>query len=347
MASRDVRVVIVGCGGMGNVHAEAWRKIEGVQIVGCCDNRPAAAREFARKFDIPNVFKDTRKAAACPAEVLDVCTPNMHHTSAVLAGLANKKHVLCEKPLAVTPGEVVRMIQASRKAGRLLMCAQHMRYDGPSQALKQWIRAGNMGEIYYARAWHNRRRLVPSWGVFIRKKESGGGPCLDVGVHALDLTMYLMDNFEPVSVTGIAPCKLARTPGIYNTWGRYDPKEMTVEDFAVGLVRFKNGAALSLEASWMLNIHTPDEVATWLYGTKAGAKWPHLEIVTEQNKIILECKIANRPNIEGHEAEIAAFHDAIVNRKPSPVPPEQSLAVIKVLDGLYRSHKTGREVSLR
>jgi len=347
MALREVRVVIVGCGGMGGVHANAWKKIAGVKIVGCCDRRREAVEEFAKKFEVPNVFRDVRKAAACPADVLDVCTPNMSHTPAVLAGFAHKKHVICEKTLAVTPAEVVRMIQASHQAGRLLMCAQHMRWDGPSQALKQWIVGGNMGEIYYARTWHNRRRLVPAWGVFISKKESGGGPCLDVGVHALDLAMYLMDNFEPVSVTGIAPCKIARTPGIYNTWGHYDPKDMTVEDFAVGLVRFKNGAALSLEASWMLNMHAPDEVATWIYGTKAGAKWPHLEIVTEKNKIILESRIANRPNIQGHEAEIAAFHDAIVNNKPSPVPPRQTLAVIKILDGLYRSHKTGREVLLR
>jgi predicted dehydrogenase len=347
MASGGARVVIVGCGGMGLVHANAWRKIEGVKIVGCCDKRPRAAQEFAGKFGIPNIFTAVKKAAACPADVLDVCTPNRSHTPAVLAGFANQKHVICEKPLAVTPGEVVRMIQASHRAKRLLMCAQHMRYDGPSQALKRWIAAGNMGEIYYARAWHNRRRLVPAWGAFISRKESGGGPCLDVGVHALDLAMYLMDNFKPVSVTGIAPCKLARTPGIYNAWGPYRPKDMTVEDFAVGLVRFKNGAALCLEASWMLNIHAPDEVATWLYGTKAGAKWPHLEVVTEKNKVILESKIANRPDIKGHEAEIALFHDAVVNKKPSPVPPEQTLAVIKVLDGLYRSHRTGREVSLQ
>jgi len=347
MASREVRVVIVGCGGMGGVHAAAWQKIEGVQIVGCCDSRAAAAKAFAEKFNVPQKFKDLKKAAACDADVLDVCTPNNHHGPAVLAGFANKKHVLCEKPLAITPPEVVKMIQASRKARRLLMCAQHMRFDGASQGLKRWMDAGHMGEVYYARAWHNRRRLLPAWGLFINKKASGGGPCVDVGVHALDLTMWLMDNFEPVSVSGITPCKLAKIPGIYNTWGSYNPKKMEVEDFAAGFIRFKNGAALSLEASWMVNIHSRSEVATWVYGTGAGVKWPGLEIVEEKNGIITEGKIDNPPEAEGHEAEIVAFHDAIVNRKPSPVPPKQTLAVIKVLDGLYRSHKAGREVSLR
>lgn len=347
MASREVRVVIVGCGGMGGVHAAGWRKIEGVRIVGCCDTRPASAKAFAKKFDIPNTFKDLKKAAACDADVLDVCTPNNVHLPAVMAGFANKKHVLCEKPLAITPAEVVKMIKASKKARRRLMCAQHMRFDGPSQGLKKWIDGGYMGEIYYARAWHNRRRLLPAWGLFLNKKASGGGPCVDVGVHALDLTMWLMDNFEPVSVSGVAPCKIAKKPGIYNTWGEYKPGQMQVEDFAAGFVRFKNGAALTLEASWMMNIHARSEAATWVYGTDAGVKWPSLEIVQEQNGIITEGKIDNPPEAEGHEAEIAAFHDAIVNRKPVPVKPEQSLAVIKVLDGLYRSHKTGREVSLR
>jgi len=279
--------------------------------------------------------------------VFDVCTPNNAHAPAVLAGFANKKHVLCEKPLAITPAEVVKMVAASRKARRLLMCAQHMRFDGTSQGLKKWIDAGHMGDIYYARAWLNRRRNVPAWGAFLSKKASGGGPGVDLGVHALDLTMWLMGNFEPVSVSGIAPCKLAKIPGIFNEWGAYRPRQMEVEDFAVGLVRFKNGAALTLEASWMMNIHAPSEAATWVYGTQAGAKWPSLEIVEERDGTLTEGKIANAPKAEGHEAEIAAFHDAVVNRKPSPVPPRQTLAVIKVLDGLYRSHKTGREVSLR
>ncbi len=347
MSSSDLKVVIVGCGGMGTVHADAWRKIPGVKIVGACDRKADVLEAFGKKYEVPHLYRQIGKAAACRADVFDVCVPNAYHTDGVLAGFATGKHVLCEKPLAITPGEVVRMMKASKKARKLLMCAQHMRWDGPSQILKRWMSGGRMGDIYYGRTWYNRRRLVPAWGVFISKKESGGGPCVDVGVHVLDLAMYLMDNFEPVSVTGVTPCKLARTPGLYNEWGKYNRKDMTVEDFAVGLVRFRNGAALSLEASWMLNIHAPDEVATCIYGTKAGVRWPNLDIVTEQNEVVLESRIANCPKIEGHEAEIVAFHDAVVNRKPSPVPPEQTLAVIKVLDGLYRSHKTGREVSLR
>ncbi len=347
MAKSDVRVVIVGCGGMGNVHARAWQKLPGAKIVGCCDSRRATLKSFAEAYDVPETFREVKKAAAAEADILDVCTPNNAHLSAVLVGFAHKKHVLCEKPLAITPREVTRMIEASRKARRLLMCAQHMRFDGISQALKKWIGAGHMGEIYYGRAWHNRRRLLPAWGLFLNKKASGGGPCVDVGVHALDLTMWLMDNFEPVSVSGVAPCKIAKKPGIYNAWGDFKPKQMEVEDFAAGFIRFKNGAALSLEASWMMNIHSRSDVATWVYGTDAGAKWPDLEIVEERKGLIVQGKIDNPPEAEGHEAEISAFYDAVVNGKPSPVPPKQTLAVIKVLDGLYRSHKSGKEVSLR
>jgi predicted dehydrogenase len=342
-----VRVVIVGCGGMGGVHAAAWQKIEGVKIAGCCDSKPSAAKAFADKFGVAGIYTDVKRAAACDADVLDICTPNNHHLPSVLAGFAHRRHVLCEKPLAITPADVLKMIEASRKAKRLLMCAQHMRFDGPSQGLKRWIDGGRMGEIYYARAWHNRRRLLPAWGAFISKEASGGGPCVDVGVHALDLTMWLMDNFEPVGVSGVAPCKIAKIPGIYNTWGKYAPKDMQVEDFAAGFIRFKNGAALALEASWMMNIHSRSEVATWVYGTRAGAKWPSLEVVEEKDGILTEGKIDNPPQAEGHEAEIVAFHDAVVNRKPSPVPPRQTLAVIKVLDGLYRIHKAGHEVSLK
>jgi len=347
MAGSKLRVILVGAGGMGNTHIDAWRSVDHTEIVAVCDNNGPRAREFAQKHNIGQVFTGYRKALRVPADVVDVCVPNSYHTPIVLEGFRTGKHVLCEKPLSVLPRDVEKMMAARDRAKKLLMTAQHMRFSGPSQVLKRYIDGGNLGDVYYARAWHLRRRLVPTWGVFGSRKHSGGGAGVDIGVHSLDLTMWLMDNFEPVSVSGIAPCMLATRRGTYNRWGPVNPREFDVEDFAVGFARFKNGAALSLEASWMLNIQPRSIINTWLFGTKGGVQHPSLAVSTEKDQIQLDSTIINPPeNVNAYHTEIQRFAEAIAKGKPSPVPAEQTLQVIKVLDGIYRSHKLGKEVKL-
>ncbi len=341
-----LKVVVVGTGGIARTHMKGWMKISGVQIVGACDVLADRAEAYAKECGAQHVFTDFQKAVKCKADVVDVCTPNKFHTPAVLAALAAGKHVLCEKPLAITPKEVEKIISARDKAKKLVMTAQHMRFEGKSQSLKKYIGDGLLGEVYYGRSWLLRRRMTPTWGVFANKELSGGGPGIDVGVHCLDLALHLMGNFEPVSVTGIAPCKLAKKPGIYNRWGEINPKTYEVEDLAVGFVRFANGAALSLESSWMLNMPEPDIFRISLFGDKAGAVYPDLVIADERNRTPINTTLTEPPQIAGHEAEIKAFFEAVTQDHDSPVPPEESLQVIKILDGIYKSHQTGREVKL-
>jgi len=346
MTERKFNVTIIGTGNIARVHANAWKKIPDVQIAAVCDIQPDRARSFADEFGAQEVFTDYKKAVKYPADAVDVCTPNKYHTPVVLAALGAGRHVLCEKPLAITPKEVEKIIKAKDESGKIVMTAQHMRFRGPSVALKQYIDSGGLGEVYYGRAWLLRRRMLPTWGVFASKELSGGGPGIDVGVHSLDLAMWLMNNFEPVSVSGIAPCKLAKRPNLYNKWGEIDPDQVDVEDLAVGFVRFANGAALTLEASWLLNMPENSIYKIFLFGDKAGAVYPDLVIAGEENRILTNTTIANPPDIDGYEAEIKAFYDAAAHGKPSPVPPEESLQVVKVLHGLYRSHQTGKEVRL-
>jgi predicted dehydrogenase len=242
------------------------------------------------------------------------------------------------------------MIAARDASGKLLMCAQHQRFRDPSLALHAYLQANPLGEVYYARARANRRRQVPSWGegTFIRKEKSGGGPCIDIGVHILDLTMFFMDNFKPVSVTGVTFDKLGRNPKLMNLFGDYDRKVFDVEDFAAGFIRFANGAALTLECSFMLNQKpTGTEWHCDLFGTQAGAAWPDLEIFSESNRVLTDTKIAHVAETAGGYAnEVRAFVEAVLAGGPSPIPAEQSLAVVAVLEGLYKSAETGKEVRL-
>jgi predicted dehydrogenase len=239
------------------------------------------------------------------------------------------------------------MIRAAKQAKRLLMVGQNNRYRGISQAVKRWIDAGNLGTPYYARSWAIRRNLLPPAIGFISRKLAGGGACMDIGVHCLDLTMWLLGFPEPVSVTGVASNHLAKHGEIPGAWGQWDRKKLDVEDFACGMIRFKNGLMLSLETSWLGHTPEQEDMRCMIIGDKAGVNWPSGKVHTAAHGTLIDAEIKPlnvRP--QTHTTEIWEFYRAIVDKKPSPIPADQSLKVIKILDGIYRSNKLGREVKV-
>ena len=354
MSEPRLRVGLVGCGGISGIHLAGWKKLEPrCKVAAICDIAPAALEKRGAEYAIPRDqwYADHRRMLRKAAiDAVDICVPNGAHAEITINSLRAGKHVICEKPLAPTPAGIRRMIAARDKAGKLLMTAQHQRFERSSQHLKAYLDTGALGEIYYARAHLLRRRFIPGWGgglSFIDKKRSGGGPCIDIGVHVLDLTLFLMGHPEPVAVSGFAPCKLGKRTDIRGFWGEWDRGRMTVEDFAAGFVRFKGGACLSLECSWLLNIKEREYERITLCGTEAGAEWPALTVYGEKAGSITDTQLAFADDkAPGHHLELEAFAGAVLGRKPSPVPAEQSLSVLRILDGLYRSHKLGREVRL-
>jgi len=324
-----------------------------VELVAACDIRREAAESLAEEQGIPNVFEDYRKMfRAVDLDVVDVATPNMFHAPAALAGFKAGCHVYCEKPLAPTPADVRKLILARDKAGRKLMTGQHMRFDGKNQALKRYIDTGMLGDVYYARASWLRRRGGPGWGGFLKKELAGGGCLIDLGVHILDLTLWMMGFPTPVSVCGTAPTKLANLKHVANQpgWGNWkrDGKEFNVEDFAVGLVRFENGAVLVLEASFLLNMVGPELCTAMLCGTRGGMEIRSGKIMTQEHDIIRVSQLEGYNEPPSHGAAITAFVEAVEKNDPVPVPPEETLQVMAILDGIYRSHaKGGAEVKLK
>jgi predicted dehydrogenase len=195
-----------------------------------------------------------------------------------------------------------------------------------------------------------RRAAAPVRPGFILKKHSGGGPGIDIGVHILDLTLWMMGHPKPVTVTGVTQAKLHKLPGAFSIWGGLIPKEMDVEEFAAAFVRFENGATLILEVSWLLHHKTTGEdMQMWLYGDKGGAHWPSNEILWTNNATQqqMNTQLVRAEGGEPHAKECMAFAEAVATGKPSPVPAEQSLDVIAILDGLYRSAASGKEIRLK
>lgn len=342
-----VRLVLIGTGGIGRCHLRLWQDLPSVEVVGLYDIAPQAARQAAERFGVTSVYKSLDQAVAEPtADAVVVCTPNMFHKEGVLAALNAGKHCLCEKPLAVTAADIRAMIAARDRSGKLLMTAQHLRFEQRSQTLKRIIDAGRLGHIYYTRAWWLRRRMAPTTPGFLAKAQAGYGPGMDIGVHVLDLAMHLLDHPTPVSVSGVAPCQLAHRPDVANQWGTYKSEDFEVEDFAGGFIRFDNGAALSLEVSWLLNMVEQELYGVWLHGTEGGVQWPELKIAQVQDGVLVDTRIVSNHGTDGYKNEMLVFVDAILNGGPSPVPAEQSLTVARVLAALYKSAQTGREARL-
>jgi predicted dehydrogenase len=349
--AKTLKVGLIGVGGIADTHMPGWRESGLTEVVAGCDLSEAALQRWGEKFGVSRLTATAADLINDPdIDIIDICTPNNFHAPLAIAALDAGKHVICEKPLAPNPQAVRDMIAARDRSGRMLMTAQHFRFSGSARALKAEIGLGALGNVYHARAWMLRRSGVPARPGFILKSQSGGGACIDIGVHILDLTLWMMGNPRPVSVSGVARTELAHNKGAWGLWGEV-PDEMDVEEFVSALVRFENGATLVLEVSWMLH-HEPgafEDLQMWLYGTEGGSLWPKCEIYSTNyatKQLYNRTLKVTRDVHEPHALECIEFAQAIVDGAPSPVPAEQSLQVISILDGIYRSQAAGGEVRL-
>ncbi|MDP6779046.1 MAG: Gfo/Idh/MocA family oxidoreductase [Candidatus Latescibacteria bacterium] len=351
--AKKLKVGIIGVGGIAGSHIPGWEASEHAELVAGSDVDESVLKVWGARNGVEKLSTDPKDLMGDPdIDIIDVCTPNMYHTPLTVAALKAGKHVLCEKPLAPTPALIRKMIAARDASGKTLMTAQHFRFSGSAKAMKSELSTGVLGDIYHARSWMLRRAGLSVRPGFILKKHSGGGPCIDIGVHILDLTLWFLGNPNPVSVTGVARNEIACQKGAFSSWSKIEvPREYDVEDFAAALVRFDNGATLMLEVSWFLH-HDSDgeDMQMWLYGTKGGSHWPKCEIY-ETNyaaKQLYNRSLKLTGNLlEPHAQECVEFAEAVATGAPSPVPAEQSLQVIAILDGIYRSQKTGREVKVK
>ena len=267
--NKKLKIGIIGAGGIVMwSHLPGYANMDNVEIVAICDIKIEKAKAMAEKYNIPQIFENYKDLLALPElDAVDICTPNYLHSIIAVEALERGLHVFCEKPDAVSVSEVEKMQAAAEKSGKVLMVMRNNRYMPISSFTKKYIADGNMGEIYAARCGWQRRRGIPGkGGWFTTKEQSGGGPLIDLGVHMIDLTMWLMGSPKPVAVTGCTYCKFADTDVSDSTESKFGEKSSSgtfdVEDLAMGFIRFENGACLQIEFSWASNIEAENRPST-------------------------------------------------------------------------------------
>lgn len=359
MKKEKVRVGIVGCGGIANAkHLPALSKIKEVEIIGFCDIIEERAAKAAKAYGSKDakVYKDYKELLKDKSiDVVHVCTPNKSHSEISVAAMEAGKHVMCEKPMAKNARDAEKMIEAAKRTGMKLTIGYQNRFRPDALHLKEICDRGDLGRIYYAKAHAIRRRAVPTWGVFLNEEEQGGGPLIDIGTHALDLTLWMMNNYEPRSVVGTTYHELAKKKNAANAWGPWDPAKFTVEDSAFGFIVMKDGATIILESSWALNTLDVGEAQTVLCGTEGGADMQNgLRINGEEfgrlfvKNVAIDLKgvdFYEGEKLEPQDIEARQWIEAIINDREPLVKPQEAFVVTKILDAIYESARTGKQVN--
>ncbi len=353
-----LRVGIIGCGGIANgKHMPALSRNSEVEMVAFCDIVEERAVKAKEQYGTPDSkvytdYKELLKDASI--DNVHVLTPNREHSFITIDALHAGKNVMCEKPMAKTYAEAKAMVEAAKETGKVLTIGYQNRYRADSLYMKEACKAGELGDIYYAKAHAIRRRAVPTWGVFLNEEEQGGGPLIDIGTHALDLTLWMMDNYKPKMVVGNTFKKLGQQRNTANAWGDWDPEQFTVEDAAMGYIVMEDGAVITLESSWALNTLDVREAQTTLCGTKAGADMADgLRI----NGVKYGRQYVEKPSFEAggvaffsgggsnpEDLELQTFLNAVKTGSELIVKPEQAMVVTQILEAIYESDKTGKPV---
>ena len=352
--STSFKVAFIGAGGIAGAHASNLKKIDGVELVAAADLNVAGLAKFKEGQGVQRVYTDFKEMLAKETEVdaVSICTPNGLHAANAIAALESGKHVIVEKPMAMNAQECQAMIAAATKAKKHLVVGFQWRFDPRTQLIRKHVESGAFGKVMHVRCQALRRRGIPNWGVFGRKDLQGGGPMIDIGVHCIEMAHYVMGSPRPVAATGNTWTFMGNKPsGVVSQWPSWDYKTYTVEDMAIGHIRFENGAVLHIESSFCAHI-PKDEWNFQLMGTKGGCNWDPAEVYRDDAGTMINSKPGFLDNSSDWTAlfgnKLRNFIDSATKGTEQMAPGEAGLAVQKILDGVYRSAAAGgKEVTIK
>ena len=347
LSPRKLRVAIIGAGNISSRHIFAYSRIPSVEIVAGCDIKAERLAWFVQQPGCgrARTYADYRELLASErVDIVDVCTPNGVHHPVAVAALRSGAHVMVEKPMAMTPAECEEMIQVARRCGRLLSVGFQVRYSPVVQMCARAVADGLLGDLLYVKVHAMRRRGVPNWGVFGQKELQGGGPLIDLGIHQIESAHYAMGQPRPVAVTGRTWTFLGdRKSEVISKWPGWDYKTYTVEDLAVGQIRFENGMLMQVESAFCSHI-AEDEGYWELMGTRGGFSSKDAAVYTDLAGTMVNMQAGYLPTYNyPHDmvAKMENFVSAVLNGTPLCVTGEEGLAVQKMIAGLYASAENG------
>ena len=355
----QVRVGVVGCG-IGAWHVEGYAEEPRARVVALAGLDTDRCLRLAKQHDIPHVVGDYQELLEkVEVDAISIAVPNYLHVPVGLAAIKAGKHVLMEKPLARNPTEGEELVRAAKEAGVVLAIAYNRRARSDMEVLRRHIDDGGLGQIYYAKAYWMRRSGIPGLGSwFTSKEQAGGGPLIDLGVHVLDMALWLMDNPYVVSVSAATYAKLGpQGKGSFGAAARFADvkgRPYEVEDLATAFLRTSEGATLQLETSWAAYTGATDEFGVALFGDKGGAEL-HVKDYAETGTLRLfgdmggvptdsTPRLAPKKVHAGHAEVIRRFIDSILTGAPMSPSGEEGLDRTRLIDAIYRSAELGREV---
>ncbi|MDQ0112690.1 Gfo/Idh/MocA family protein [Paenibacillus harenae] len=354
MASDNkIRIGIIGAGNIGRVHAAEFSNLaDQCEITAITDAYLPLAQERAKEFGITNVAVSPEELIArSDVDAVIVGVPNQFHAPLAIQALAAGKHVLLEKPMGINSDAARQILKASQASDKVVMVGHQMRWESVPMQIKEQVERGELGKIYTAKTGWFRRKGIPGWGTwFTKMNEAGGGPLIDIGVHMLDLALYLMGNPKPVSVYGATYAEFGPKRKGIGTWGKpnwdgtYD-----VEDLATALIKMEDGSTLSLEVSWAVHMDTDNTPFVHLMGSEGGASYRggNGKLLTEKFDRPIETALTKADNDEGERRRLSRhFLECIRDGKQPITSALTGYTNNLILDAIYESSRTGNEVKL-
>lgn len=351
---KKLRVAIIGCGGISQAHLTAYEQIPEVEIVAGVDNESHRLDVMEEKHGLPRaaLFTDWKTMLKkIKPDAVDVCTPNALHCAPVVDACNAGCHAMVEKPMGMDPEECEKMIAAAEKNDVKLSVGFQQRYHDNTQALIAARDKGQFGDIMFVKVQALRRRGIPNWGVFGQKKLQGGGPLIDIGVHMIEAAYEFMGAPKPIAASANTWTYIGDKPSTtQSSLPDWDWKTYTVEDLAIGQIRFENGAIMQIESAFACHMKETNVHNFTAMGTKGGCSWKDAEIYTDLNDLMVNVNPVFVGSQAGRSVGIRKLQnwvDACLKGTELGASGYDGLVVQKIMDGLYRSAAAGREVTIK
>ncbi len=343
---------IVGAGMIAQTGCDGVTRSGEAEVVAVADTNPGRLALFAGRNHIPKTYATAAELIADRSlDAVYVAVPNAFHAPFAIAALEAGRHVILDKPFATSLEEARRVIDTARRCRKLFMLGMNQRFEEGPQKVKAAVEAGLFGTIYRMRAFWRRRSGIPKLGTwFGNRKLSGGGCFLDIGVHMLDLALWLAGDFKAQGVCGASYTTFGNRGMGEGGWGSSDPEGLAfdVDDCALAFVRMASGATVQVEITWAAHQAEDDTHNVELFGSEAGA------LAYPGQVFRFEGDLAANVNVEHlglpirypHCNRFVNFVRSILEEEAPCVTAEQALAVQGIIDAVYQSSASGREVRL-